>query len=116
MRERFFEPGAFAAFREGFTAEMTLQRCEHMARATQLAHESPDRLVHGGGHEVELHWSRLPPGNSRFFACRFIAGFEMSTEGPIVRGSRRASIPVIPVSSDEWIGRRRNFAAIYKDG
>ena len=25
MRERFFEPGAFAAFCEGFTAEMTLQ-------------------------------------------------------------------------------------------
>lgn len=32
MRERFFEPGAFAAFCEGFTAEMTLQRREHMAQ------------------------------------------------------------------------------------
>ncbi len=32
MRERFFEPGAFAAFCEGFTAEMTLQRREHVAR------------------------------------------------------------------------------------
>jgi site-specific DNA recombinase len=32
MRELFFEPGAFAAFCEGFTAEMTLQRREHMAQ------------------------------------------------------------------------------------
>ncbi len=32
MRERFFEPGAFAAFCEGFTAEMTLQRREHIAQ------------------------------------------------------------------------------------
>lgn len=32
MRERFFEAGAFAAFCEGFTAEMTLQRREHMAQ------------------------------------------------------------------------------------
>ena len=32
MRERFFEPGAFAAFCEGFTAEMTLQRREHLAQ------------------------------------------------------------------------------------
>lgn len=32
MRERFFEPGAFTAFCEGFTAEMTLQRREHMAQ------------------------------------------------------------------------------------
>ena len=32
MRERFFEPGAFAAFCEGFTAELTLQRREHMAQ------------------------------------------------------------------------------------
>ena len=31
MRERFFEPGAFAAFCEGFTAELTLQRREHLA-------------------------------------------------------------------------------------
>jgi hypothetical protein len=33
MRELFFEPGAFAAFCEGFTAEMTLQRREHLAMA-----------------------------------------------------------------------------------
>jgi len=32
MRERFFEPGAFAAFCEGFTAEMTRQRRDHMAQ------------------------------------------------------------------------------------
>jgi hypothetical protein len=32
MRERFFDPGAFAAFCEGFTAEMTRQRCEHLAQ------------------------------------------------------------------------------------
>lgn len=32
MRERFFEPGAFAAFCEGFAAEMTLQRREHLAQ------------------------------------------------------------------------------------
>lgn len=32
MRELFFEPGAFAAFCEGFTAEMTLQRREHVAQ------------------------------------------------------------------------------------
>jgi site-specific DNA recombinase len=32
MRERFFEPGAFAAFCEGFTAEMNLQRREHRAQ------------------------------------------------------------------------------------
>jgi site-specific DNA recombinase len=31
MRERFFEQGAFEAFCEGFTAEMTLQRREHLA-------------------------------------------------------------------------------------
>lgn len=30
MRERFFEPGAFAAFCEGFAAEMELQRREHL--------------------------------------------------------------------------------------
>src|ERR1700674_5531245 len=32
MRELFFEPGAFAAFCEGFTAEMALQRREHLAQ------------------------------------------------------------------------------------
>ncbi len=32
MRELFFEPGAFAAFCEGFTAELTLQRREHLAQ------------------------------------------------------------------------------------
>ena len=32
MRERFFEPGAFAAFCEGFTAEIELQRREHLKR------------------------------------------------------------------------------------
>jgi len=32
MRERFFEPGAFAAFCEGFTAEMTALRREHVAQ------------------------------------------------------------------------------------
>ena len=32
MRERFFEPGAFAAFCEGFTAEIALQRREHLAQ------------------------------------------------------------------------------------
>jgi hypothetical protein len=32
MRERFFDPGVFAAFCEGFTSEMTLQRREHIAR------------------------------------------------------------------------------------
>jgi hypothetical protein len=32
MRERFFEPGAFAAFCESFTAEMTRQRREHVAQ------------------------------------------------------------------------------------
>ncbi len=32
MRELFFEPGAFAAFCDGFTAEMTLQRREHLAQ------------------------------------------------------------------------------------
>jgi site-specific DNA recombinase len=31
MRERFFEPGAFAAFCDGFTAELTLRRREHLA-------------------------------------------------------------------------------------
>jgi hypothetical protein len=31
MRERFFEPGAFAAFCQGFTAEIALQRREHLA-------------------------------------------------------------------------------------
>ena len=34
MRERFFEPGAFAAFCEGFTAKMSLLRRDHM---TQMA-------------------------------------------------------------------------------
>lgn len=32
MRERFFEPGAFAAFCEGFAAELTLRRREHLAQ------------------------------------------------------------------------------------
>lgn len=32
MRERFFEPGAFAAFCEGFTAELTLHRREHIGK------------------------------------------------------------------------------------
>ncbi len=32
MRERFFEPGLFAAFCEGFTAEMSVQRREHLAQ------------------------------------------------------------------------------------
>jgi resolvase-like protein len=32
MRERFFEPGAFAAFCEGFTAEMEARRREHVAQ------------------------------------------------------------------------------------
>lgn len=32
MRERFFEPGAFAAFCEGFTTELNLQRREHIAK------------------------------------------------------------------------------------
>jgi site-specific DNA recombinase len=32
MRERFFEPAAFAAFCEGFSAEMELQRREHLKR------------------------------------------------------------------------------------
>jgi site-specific DNA recombinase len=32
MRERFFEPGAFAEFCEAFTAEMALQRREHLAQ------------------------------------------------------------------------------------
>jgi site-specific DNA recombinase len=32
MRELFFEPGAFAAFCEGFTAEMTRRRRDHMAQ------------------------------------------------------------------------------------
>ncbi len=31
MRERFFDPGAFADFCEGFTAEMTRQRREHLS-------------------------------------------------------------------------------------
>lgn len=39
MRERFFEPGAFAAFCEGFTAEMTLQRREHMAQSAGARRE-----------------------------------------------------------------------------
>ncbi len=33
MRERFFEPGAFAEFCEGFTAEMTLLRRQHLAQS-----------------------------------------------------------------------------------
>ena len=37
MRERFFEPGAFAAFCEGFTAELTLQRREHLAEPGRTA-------------------------------------------------------------------------------
>jgi hypothetical protein len=32
MRERFSEPGAFAAFCQGFTAEIALQRREHLAQ------------------------------------------------------------------------------------
>jgi hypothetical protein len=32
MRELFFEPGAFAAFCEGFTTELNLQRRKHIAQ------------------------------------------------------------------------------------
>jgi site-specific DNA recombinase len=39
MRERFFEPGAFAAFCEGFTAELTRQRREHLAELAAARHE-----------------------------------------------------------------------------
>jgi len=39
MRKRFFEPGAFAAFCEAFTAEMTLQRREHLAHMTGVRQE-----------------------------------------------------------------------------
>ena len=34
MRERFFEPGAFADFCEGFTTEMTLLRRQHLAQSS----------------------------------------------------------------------------------
>lgn len=36
----------------------TASRTRAQMRATQLAHESPDRLAHRGADEVELHWSR----------------------------------------------------------
>jgi hypothetical protein len=39
MRERFFEPGAFKAFCEGFTAEMSRQRREHLAQMTGARRE-----------------------------------------------------------------------------
>jgi site-specific DNA recombinase len=39
MRELFFEPGAFAAFCEGFTAEMTLQRRKHIAQSAGARRE-----------------------------------------------------------------------------
>lgn len=39
MRELFFEPGAFAAFCEGFTAEMALQRREHVAQSAGARRE-----------------------------------------------------------------------------
>ena len=39
MRERFFEPGAFAAFCEGFTAELAAQRREHLASMGDARHE-----------------------------------------------------------------------------
>jgi site-specific DNA recombinase len=39
MRERLFDPGAFAAFCEGFTAEMELQRRERLAERRTAQHE-----------------------------------------------------------------------------
>jgi hypothetical protein len=39
MRERFFDPGAFKAFCEGFTAELAAQRHEHLARLGDARHD-----------------------------------------------------------------------------
>ncbi len=39
MRELFFEPGAFAAFCEGFAAELTLQRREHLSQMADARRE-----------------------------------------------------------------------------
>jgi site-specific DNA recombinase len=39
MRELFFEPGAFAAFCEGFTTELNLQRREHIAQTAGAGRE-----------------------------------------------------------------------------
>ena len=49
-------------------------------RAAQLAHEDPDRLAHGGGHEVDLHRSR---------PCSINGGFEVSINGRAVSCERR---------------------------
>jgi hypothetical protein len=48
MRERFFEPGAFAAFCEGFTAEMSLRRREHIAQLAGARRElaAVERQLH----------------------------------------------------------------------
>ena len=39
MRERFFEPAAFAAFSEGFTAEMEARRREHVGKVAGARRE-----------------------------------------------------------------------------
>jgi uncharacterized protein YeaO (DUF488 family) len=39
MHERLLDPGAFAAFCEGFTAEMNLQRREHLERMASARRE-----------------------------------------------------------------------------
>ena len=39
MRERFFDPGVFAAFCEGFTAELAEQRREHVAHSSESRRE-----------------------------------------------------------------------------
>jgi len=48
MRERFFEPGAFAAFCESFTAEMSLRRREHIAQLAGARRElaAVERQLH----------------------------------------------------------------------
>jgi hypothetical protein len=49
-------------------------------RTSELAHQGPDRLAYGGGHEVELHWSRPPRSWRPVLKCRSVASCELSIE------------------------------------
>ena len=62
------------------TRSAAASRARPQMRTTELAHQSPDRLARGGGHEVELT-GLGPLGKWPVLTCRLMAGFQLSTEG-----------------------------------
>ena len=79
-------------------------------RAAELAHQGPDRLAHGGGHEVELHRSRSPARKWPVLKCRSMAGFEVSTEGVSAVLHQHVS------DSDWWIHHLRVSVLVARGG